>query len=356
MVHQKQNSNSIIRSSQTDKKFAVELNKVPIDWDLENSILSFFGIDSALFWTDPSMVRMLSPLAEEVGCDLFRLLIAYSSSLGTKEDYHNMISILGDNFEEGFLAWGKAVSAAGWGTFKMPEYNPEDKQATVIIYNSWEISMQRNLPPEKRWGSPFLQGKIIGIFNQAFGTHCWASDICNYDSAELNTEFKIFPSKKTIQDELKKLRYKRMIASEQDLVTKVEQKTAELQQAQKKVEQYSKTLEKKVVERTTELLKTNMQLQNEIKIRKEAETKKETLIFDLQNNLKEIKTLKGLLPICAHCKKIRDDKGYWNQLESYIENYSDAAFSHSMCPECSEELYGKEDWYIKMKEKKEQKE
>jgi hypothetical protein len=349
MVHQKQNLNPIISPSQTDKKILVELNRVPIAWDLENSILSFFGIDAALFWTDPSLVRMLSPLVEEVGIDLFRLLVAYSSSLGTKEDYHSMISTLGDNFEEGFLAWGKAVSAAGWGTFEMPEYNPDDKQATIIIHNSWEISMQRNLPLEKRWGSPFLQGKIIGIFNQAFGTRCWANDICNYDSVELKTEFKIFPSKKTIQDELKKLRYKRMMESEQDLVNKVEEKTAELQQAQKKVEQYSKTLEQEVVERTTELLKTNKQLQNEIEIRKEAEANKEMLILDLQKTLKEIKTLRGLLPICSNCKKIRDDEGYWNQIEGYIQKYSHVKFTHSMCPECIDKLYGKEDWFIREK-------
>jgi len=69
----------------------------------------------------------------------------------------------------------------------------------------------------------------------------------------------------------------------------------------------------------------------------------------LQKALDEIKTLKGLIPICASCKKIRDDKGFWNQLESYIEKYSDASFSHSICPECSDKLYIEEDWYIEMK-------
>ena len=48
-----------------------------------------------------------------------------------------------------------------------------------------------------------------------------------------------------------------------------------------------------------------------------------------------------ILPICANCKKIRDDRGYWNQIESYIKNHSEAQFSHSMCPECAEKLYPK---------------
>ena len=89
-----------------------------------------------------------------------------------------------------------------------------------------------------------------------------------------------------------------------------------LEQARQGLEEDSKTLEHKVAERTVELLKTNERLQNEIKIRKEAEAQKETVILSLQKTIKAVKELKGLLPICAKCKKIRDDKGYWNQIES----------------------------------------
>jgi hypothetical protein len=339
MANNSQKPVSTRKPSQRGGKFEIELHNVPIVWDMENGNLSFFGIDSALFWTDPSLVYMLAPLAEEVGIELFRLIVAYSSSFGTKEDYHGMVTTLGDSFEEGFLAWGKAVSAAGWGTFKMPEYHPDKQQATVIVNNSWEIIMQRKLPSEKRWGAPFLQGKLIGIFNHAFGNGCWANDSCHYDSADARAEFKIFPSSKTIKNELKKLRYKRMMASEQALTAKVDQKTTELQKAKKEIELYSRTLEQQVAERTAELVKTNKQLQNEIEIRKEAEANKEMLILDLQKSLKEVKALRGLLPICSSCKKVRDDKGYWNQIESYIQERSDAEFSHSICPECAKKLY-----------------
>lgn len=68
--------------------------------------------------------------------------------------------------------------------------------------------------------------------------------------------------------------------------------------------------------------------------------------------LDEIKTLKGIVPICSKCKKIRDDKGYWNHLELYIEKHSDASFSHGLCPQCSDELYGKESWYVEKKKQK----
>lgn len=60
---------------------------------------------------------------------------------------------------------------------------------------------------------------------------------------------------------------------------------------------------------------------------------------DLSKALSEIKTLRGMLPICARCKKIRDDKGYWNQIEIYISNQTGAEFSHSLCPDCINTLY-----------------
>ena len=69
----------------------------------------------------------------------------------------------------------------------------------------------------------------------------------------------------------------------------------------------------------------------------------------LKDALTKVKTLSGLLPICARCKKIRDDEGYWNQIESYIEKHTEAQFSHGICEECFDELYGKEAWYKKAK-------
>jgi hypothetical protein len=72
-------------------------------------------------------------------------------------------------------------------------------------------------------------------------------------------------------------------------------------------------------------------------------------IETLKNALNKVKLLSGFLPICASCKKIRDDKGYWNQIESYIRDHSEAVFSHSICPECAKELYPKLN--LNMKEK-----
>ena len=77
----------------------------------------------------------------------------------------------------------------------------------------------------------------------------------------------------------------------------------------------------------------------DITIRKSAELEREKLIGELQEALSKIKTLSGMLPICSSCHKIRDDNGYWNQIESYIRDHSEAEFSHSLCPDCVKKLY-----------------
>ncbi|EMS79062.1 putative histidine kinase [Desulfotignum phosphitoxidans DSM 13687] len=79
-------------------------------------------------------------------------------------------------------------------------------------------------------------------------------------------------------------------------------------------------------------------------LKKEIAAKKK-LIEELKDAMAEIKTLKGIVPICSGCKKIRNDKGFWNHLEVFIEEHSQASFSHGLCPECEEKLYGGQPWY-----------
>ena len=94
--------------------------------------------------------------------------------------------------------------------------------------------------------------------------------------------------------------------------------TADLRRLNAELRTHKDNLEVQVQERTADLQK---------------ETKR------LQEALANVRTLSGLIPICAHCKKIRDDKGYWNQLELYIQQNSDALFSHGLCPDCVQKLY-----------------
>jgi hypothetical protein len=96
------------------------------------------------------------------------------------------------------------------------------------------------------------------------------------------------------------------------------------------LQQRNRELEHLVAQRTTELATSNQSLLA-------LNDKHATVIEDLRATLAEVRTLRGLIPICMHCKKIRDDSGFWNQLEAYISVHSEARFSHGYCPECAAE-------------------
>jgi len=81
------------------------------------------------------------------------------------------------------------------------------------------------------------------------------------------------------------------------------------------------------------------------------ERQREELLSELQSALTHVKTLRGLLPICAWCKKIRNDHGYWQDVESYVHDHSDADFSHGICPDCNEKYY--KEFMEKRKKRKE---
>lgn len=88
-----------------------------------------------------------------------------------------------------------------------------------------------------------------------------------------------------------------------------------------------------------ELYDQRKELEREIETRKRVQKENEALIAEITQALEQIKTLRGIIPICAKCKSIRDDKGYWHQLEAYIDAHSEAEFSHSLCENCVRELY-----------------
>ena len=88
-------------------------------------------------------------------------------------------------------------------------------------------------------------------------------------------------------------------------------------------------------------------LNKEIANRKEAEEVLQEERNKLREALAQVNVLSGLIPICSSCKKVRDDKGYWNKIESYIRSHSELEFTHGICPECAKKMYS--DFY---KEKK----
>ncbi len=78
----------------------------------------------------------------------------------------------------------------------------------------------------------------------------------------------------------------------------------------------------------------------DISERQRAKEELERLVRDLMDALEKVKTLRGLLPICSSCKKIRSDENYWQSIETYIQQHSEASFTHGICPDCVQKLYG----------------
>ena len=125
---------------------------------------------------------------------------------------------------------------------------------------------------------------------------------------------------------------------------------AKRKQAEKALQRAHDELEVKVQKRTKDIVQVNETLHHEIQERKQTEKQlkineeeMEKLILSLQKTLAEIKTLKGILPICSFCKKIRTDNGCWDKLEVYVMQHTDADFSHGVCPECYGKNYPKLD-------------
>jgi len=80
-------------------------------------------------------------------------------------------------------------------------------------------------------------------------------------------------------------------------------------------------------------------LEEEVNERRRSEDEQKKLVVSLQKALAEIKTLHGIVPICSHCKKIRDDKGFWNKVETFVARHTEVKFSHGICPECIKKHY-----------------
>ena len=184
-------------------------------------------------WLDPSLLDVLAPLRDELGTELFQLLVANSASNGAEADYASMVTVFADTFEEGFLAWGRAVGVVGWGRFELPAMDVAAGTATVIVRDPWELAMQQGL--EASWGCPFLRGKMIGIFRHALGSNCWADERCFVENGEPVVELSLYPSTMTISAELERLRAEVATTGAKRLQETVEHRTEQHRRSEERL-------------------------------------------------------------------------------------------------------------------------
>lgn len=142
-----------------------------------------------------------------------------------------------------------------------------------------------------------------------------------------------------VKIEARELQLEQTLTELQNLHKKLLRELQKKQDVATELQKERNRLEDLVRQRRKELIKSNHKLQIEILSRKRIEEEREQLIFELTSALTRIKQLKRLLPICPLCKNIRDDKGYWNNLETYLQKHSNTEFSYGICRKCMKELY-----------------
>jgi len=142
-----------------------------------------------------------------------------------------------------------------------------------------------------------------------------------------------------VKIEARELQLEQTLTELQNLHKKLLRELQKKQDVAAELQKERNRLEDLVRQRRNELIKSNHKPQIEILSRKRIEEERGQLIFELTSALTRIKQLKRLLPICPLCKNIRDDKGYWNNLETYLQKHSNTEFSYGICRKCMKELY-----------------
>jgi len=220
-------------SSESSDSESKIIGGVELRWDTARGTLESVGVRSVALWLAPSLLDLLAPLREEIGTELFQLLVANSASKGAETDHRLMVTKYADTFEEGFLAWGRAVGVVGWGRFELPRMNVAEGTATVIIREPWELAMQEGL--DEPWGCPFLRGKMIGIFRYALGANCWADERCYVENGEQVVELSLYPSTMTISAELERLRAELASSKARKLQETVEHRTEQYRRSEERL-------------------------------------------------------------------------------------------------------------------------
>jgi len=197
-----------------------------LHWDKQHHRLLFLGQPATLFWQQPSLVALLTPLYEELGEDYFSLLIGYSTKDQAETDYQTISHFDSESFVSGLLHWGEKIAAAGWGEITGATVDEALSPASLVIKNPWEQAVFPNMQTENML--PFFCGKLSGILSQHFRRNVRARVVeMKLLEGDYIAQIRIAPSNQSLETELAEL-------SQQAHLTQLEKLKVLNQQLQQK--------------------------------------------------------------------------------------------------------------------------
>lgn len=177
-------------------------------WNGKQGGFQLYGVDAVVMWLNPSLRALLQPLFEELGEDFYSRLIAYEAAKTTYEDYHQMVTVMGQSFETAFRQWGDALSACGWGDFSIVQMDRENRRAIVQVDDPFEARILKTRDPQNC--APFICGKVSGMFSHAFNANCVAEIAGTEDrGGRLSLRIEVKTSTRSLEEDLLQLRENR---------------------------------------------------------------------------------------------------------------------------------------------------
>ena len=224
-----------------------KLLELPYSWQLGQGVFQYAGVPSVIFWAPTSLAAFLAGMYRIAGPERYGYILQSQGRLSEQDDWNYICSF--PSFLEGLRGINRVAVTAGWGLMELVRYEPEQKQATMRIYNAWEALCQKALGV--CWGSHYFAGKLAGWFSRHFGVNCWCTQTSFSAQGHPYDEFLIAPSPVTVEaelariDEEEKHRQEHLDAQQrqQELAAVVEQRTSELRFTIERLEQAQAALQ-----------------------------------------------------------------------------------------------------------------
>lgn len=205
----------------------MQVSGCEIQWNVEEGTCIAFNLPAVLMWIDTTLAGLMAGLQTMVGTERFALALQSEGRRSVEADWQ-IISQFPD-FTQGFAAFAKLVTAAGWGDWQLIELNWEQQECRFRVRNSWEGAYQKALGV--CWGSGMMAGKLAGYCSRLFATNCWSHQTSFIANGDEFDEFIVRPSTQSIEAEIENLLLTDQ-ATRADMAVALQQLQREIQERQ----------------------------------------------------------------------------------------------------------------------------